>query len=266
MNIMPVLKQALLAIALLFYGQAGLAATTNANKIIKLAADERCPYSCNAQIQFAPGYLVDIATVIFEKRGYTIDFQLLSWNRAVDEARKGHIDGIVGAYKEEAPDFIFPNDNLGKTTIAFFVRKESNWNYSGTNSLNAVDIGVIDGYSYGERNFDHYVSGFKGTQKIQLAVGEDPLPKNIRKLLLGRIDATLDDITVTTRAIKLLGYTDHFRQAGILSKDNPVYIAFSPNLPESKEYAKILSTGLVELRQSGKLKKILAAYNVVDWQ
>lgn len=264
MNILFVFTQALVAGLLLIYSTTILAAA--GHKIITLAADERCPYSCNAQIELAPGYLVDIATAIFEKRGYTIDFQLLSWNRAVDEARKGRINGIVGAYKEEAPDFIFPSDNLGKTTVTFFVRKEKNWHYNGIKSLDTVDLGVIDGYSYGTTEFDNYINEFKGTQKIQMAVGEDPLPKNLRKLLLGRIDATVDDVTVVNRAIKSLGYTDHFRQAGTLSKGNSIYIAFSPALPESKEYAQILSKGLVELRQSGKLKKILAAYHLTDWQ
>ena len=45
-----------------------------------------------------------------------------------------------------------------------------------------------------------------------------------------------------------------------------LYIAFSPQLPKAKEYARILSEGMNELRASGELQAILSQYGLTDWR
>ena len=49
---------------------------------------------------------------------------------------------------------------------------------------------------------------------------------------------------------------DHFEK---------IYIAFSPQKPESHKLAKILSEGMLKLRESGKLEEILNKYGLSDW-
>jgi len=41
-----------------------------------------------------------------------------------------------------------------------------------------------------------------------------------------------------------------------------IYIAFSPKNPNSKKYAKILSDGMLEIKRSGELQKILDKYSI----
>jgi polar amino acid transport system substrate-binding protein len=43
-------------------------------------------------------------------------------------------------------------------------------------------------------------------------------------------------------------------------------MAFSPKNPKSKEYAKLLSAGIEQMRLSGELSKILAKYQLTDWR
>jgi polar amino acid transport system substrate-binding protein len=45
-----------------------------------------------------------------------------------------------------------------------------------------------------------------------------------------------------------------------------LFIAFSPKEPKAKIYANILAKETKEMRKSGELKKILATYNLTDWQ
>lgn len=45
-----------------------------------------------------------------------------------------------------------------------------------------------------------------------------------------------------------------------------MYIAFSPAISQSKEYARILSEGVDTLRKSGELKTILKKYGLDDWE
>ncbi|WP_157729877.1 transporter substrate-binding domain-containing protein [Bacterioplanes sanyensis] len=60
-----------------------------------------------------PGFMIEIAKAIFEPQGITIDYRLMPWERALSEVRAGRIDCVVGAYVEDAPDFVFPEQPWG---------------------------------------------------------------------------------------------------------------------------------------------------------
>ncbi len=132
-------------------------------------------------------------------------------------------------------------------------------------SLEKAAIGVIKDYSYGEI-FDKYVKdNSKNSKRIQIVFGADAFKSNSKKLMIGRLTAFVEDKMVAFSYLKKMGMTDKVTIAGELSKDN-VYIAFSPKRKTSKKYAKILSDGMVRLRKSGKLNKILAKYGLKDWK
>ena len=82
------------------------AATCLAGDTITLRADIWDPYNGDPASD-QPGFVIEVAKAVFEKAGYTVDYQVegWSWDRSVEEAKKGNIDGIVGAAKSEAPDF-----------------------------------------------------------------------------------------------------------------------------------------------------------------
>ncbi|MCP4722513.1 MAG: amino acid ABC transporter substrate-binding protein, partial [Desulfobacteraceae bacterium] len=105
-----------------------------------------------------------------------------------------------------------------------------------------------------------------GSAKIDILGGDDPLKKNILKLKAKRIDVLIEAKAVFDHTVKAMGMADLFRPAGSDGEADPVYIAFSPKHPKSKEYAKMLSDGIEELRQSGELAKILAKYGQADWK
>lgn len=116
---------------------------------ITLRADEWCPYNCtpnSSQI----GYMIEIAKEIFESAGHQIDYQTLNWARAIEETRAGKFNGIVGAAKGDAPDFIFPTEALGVSVNAFVTGKDNSWTFTGIESLNGKTLGVIRNYSYGD--------------------------------------------------------------------------------------------------------------------
>ncbi|MCP4179692.1 MAG: hypothetical protein GY756_18185 [bacterium] len=55
-------------------------------------------------------------------------------------------------------------------------------------------------------------------------------------------------------------------EAGSLAAQNQIVIGFSLLNPKSNHYIKILSEGIDELRKSGELEIILAAYGLADWK
>ena len=234
--------------------------------VISLRADEWCPYNCEPGSE-KPGYMIEIATVVFEKAGHTLDYQLLNWSRSIVDSRQGKYTGIIGTTKDEAPDFIFPEEPLGSVKDVFWVKKGTAWRYQGIESLTEIRLGVIQDYVYSSIN--SHIEQYKTTSKVQESTGDDALEKNIKKLELGRIDALLEDQNVFQNIVKDMGKLELFEVAGDLSEaseEEHLYIAFSPASPKSDEYAKILSEGIKQLRASGELQKILSNYGLNDWK
>lgn len=231
---------------------------------ITIAADQWCPYNCEPG-SATPGFMIEIAQKVLGEAGHTIEYSNLPWSRAIDEARKGKYTAIVGAAKDDAEDFVFPGNALGISKTVFAIRKGDPWKYSGIASLAGVSVGTIQDYSYSEE-FDAYVAAnAKDSAKIQVATGEDALSTNIKKLEAKRIGAFVEDNAVLQYELKQAGKAGAFDVAGDLG-DAELFIAFSPALPESKEYARLLGEGVAKLRASGELATILAKYGVSDWQ
>jgi polar amino acid transport system substrate-binding protein len=192
-----------------------------------------------------------------------VKYKVVPWKRAIVEARKGNYNAIIGAFKEDAPDFVFPEEEFGMSRFAFFVKKGTKYKYSELKSLLKMKIGLIKGYSYGEKE-DKF---FKENQKIiQYAHGSDPLSQNIKKLLHGRITVVGEDPNVFLEKAAGMGVADQIINVGDTGTANKIYIAFSPKNPKSKEYAKILTEGIRKLKKSGELKKILTKYGLEYWK
>ena len=248
----------MLPLAALLFGFGAQAAT------ISIVADEWCPYNCEPGSD-KPGFMIEIAQKVLGSAGHTVDYKNMPWSRAIDEARKGKFDAIVGAAKDDAPDFVFPNKPLGVSVSVFAIRKGESWKYTGVESLAGQSVGVIQDYTY-EDEFDAYVAAnSKDSSKVQVAAGETALSTNIKKLEAKRISALVEDESVLNYGLAQEGKSGAFSIAGDLGASE-IYIAFSPAKKESADYAKLLSDGIDKLRASGELKAILAKYGLEDWK
>ena len=235
---------------------------------IILVADEWCPYNCNPQSK-DKGYMVDLATQILGESGHTVKYMAINWSRSIIKSREGEYNGIIGASKAEAPDFIFPNEHLGIANNHFWVKKGDPWRFKGIKSLKNRWLGVIQHYDYGKELGD-YIKKNEGKFAVQIRAGDDALDILIRKLAHGRINTLNEDKNVFMYKIKMLKQTNMFEDAGhdlTPVEANYIYVAFSPFfLKKSTKYAKILNEGLIKYRKNGKLQKILSTYGLTDWK
>lgn len=71
-----------------------LSSISAADTII-LVADKWCPYNCTPETE-RPGFLVEIARRAFELAGHKLEYRLMPWKRAVTEAKRGNVNGIIG--------------------------------------------------------------------------------------------------------------------------------------------------------------------------
>ena len=237
--------------------------SVSSNNKITLRANEWCPFNCEPYSE-KPGFLIEIAKYVFEKEGKQIDYQTMNWDRTIKGVREGKFAGAVGAAKKDRRGLVYPKTKQGLSQACFFVKKDSEWKFTGMNSLNSIQVGVIDGYAYWEE-INHYIADNLKSGKIQVAYGDAPLKRNTQKLLKDRVGAVLAFRNVMKLLLKDSGQGELIKEAGC-GPEQDIYIAFSPELTEAKEYAKLLSDGMAELRSTGRLKTILESYGLEDWE
>jgi polar amino acid transport system substrate-binding protein len=230
---------------------------------ITLVADEWCPYNCVPKSE-KPGYVVEIAREIFKKSGHKVVYKILPWERALSSTMEGINDGVLVATPFSMPKGIFQKNHFGFYSMNYYVKKKNKWNYTSLKSLENKEIGAISGYSYGEP-FDKWSRSH--SSNIQFLFGTfNPTLRNFNKLLIERIDVFIEDHNVANYIMNKHQITNKFRSAGVNGEAQPVYIGFSPSNEYSKVYTKLLSDGIIKMRKSGDLKKILDKYNLSDWE
>ncbi len=209
-----------------------------------------------------PGYGIEISRRIFEAAGHSINYSLMPWKRALVATQRGQFNAVIGAYKEDAPGFVFPEEKFGVSRIGFFATRNSQWRYDGLSSLLPLKVGLINAYSYGPE-LDTFFK--KNKQITRYAHGIDPLADNIEALLQGKLDILCEDPNVLYRKSAEMKLRADIIMVGEHSQKSDIYVAFSPSHPKSKYYAKLFSAGIKNLKRSGELQKILAKYDIEYW-
>lgn len=243
----------------------GLSSEAFAMKQIVLLADEWCPYNCSND-QVLPGFIIEIAQLALSSSETTVVYKTRPWSRSIIEVREGKAHGLVGAGKDEVPDFIFPVIEQGRALHTFYTLPNNPWRYDGLASLEKIRLGVIQDYSYGNLYKD-YILPNEGSPNIVTLTGDSALSRSIEMLQLNRIDVLVEEKYVLQHHLfknHNVPVANSFVEAGIAFSEK-IYIAFSPALEESKIYAEKLSKTMKSLRKSGQLKEILNKYGLKDW-
>ena len=229
---------------------------------ITLVADDWCPINCEPSSD-SPGYVVELAIKIFGDAGHQVEYQYLSWNRALAQVKAGKFNGAIAATPKELPEGIFPQEELGYYGNYFIKNKGSEWSFTSMESLAEVDLAVIQGYNYGE-NLNEYIKA--NPSKVTGMGGNDVVRRNLGMLMKGRIDVYLEDRNIAFYTAKKMGILDEIEVAGTEGTPIALYIGFSPAIAQSKQYAQIMTEGMQRLRKKGQLQKILDKYGVADWK
>ena len=230
---------------------------------ISLVADEWPPFNTSDPVN--EGFMVEVARAIFANEGIKLDYRIIPWKRALVGTRKGEYDGIIGATKVEAPDFVFPEEELVQSFLSFFTLKNSSWVFDGEQSLHEITLAVVAGYDYRDW-LNRYIEEHKNDEfKIHIMFGDAPVKRNLKLLFNGRVDVVVDNDASIHFFAKQMEIEDHLRLAGQGIEPAYLFIAFSPANPDSRKYAEILSKGIKNMKKSGKLLQFMNKYGLNDW-
>lgn len=210
------------------------------------------------------GYAVEIVRRILERRGRSVRYANRPWSACLDDVRRGIVAGTPAMEPADAPDFVYPQEAVGRSVSTFYVRPGDPWRYAGVESLRGRRLGVVQDYSYAP-DLDVYVRGGARPEDIFEATGAEALARLVTALREGRIDGFLETAPVVAATLDALGVPrDAVVPAGVLPAKR-VLVGLSPRRRDARALADEIDEGIRALRASGELACILARYGVPDW-
>lgn len=230
-----------------------------ADEVVLVSPDYWCPFSCKAGAA-QEGFAVDIIREIFTAAGHQVRLVNENYSRALLDVRSGKFVATPSTFHEEAPDFVFPDVPISRNRYCFYVSASDKWRYAGPDSLYGRTTGIIKDYSYGAE-LDRQIR--QQPEWFFVHTGDNLTERLVQRTQLGRIDGFVEEENLVQYTLKQAG-KEAVRNAGCVSSSY-AYMAISPVHPKAREYARLFSEGMVRLRQTGRLKGILATYGLSLW-
>lgn len=232
-------------------------------KIIKLASDNWCPFICSQKTMEPNGFLVDLVQEAMKAEGYEIKPIIMPLNRAILETNNKIIDGV---YAPPIDKRLNLTNTLFKSRACFFTKINSNWHYDGITSLEKLQLAVIDDYGYDNDLMDKFLDNNRHqnkNSKIFFSTGDDAGVKNLKMLVLGRVDVYLEHENVLAYLSSTLKTQNKIRNAGCLESSLPLVVGFSLNAPNSKEYVEAINRGMIKVSKS-RIQKLKETYHILN--
>ena len=155
------------------------------------------------------GFATEVIQEGMKRAGYETVVRPAPWSRVLKQVEQGSVDIIPGLwFAEERLDIIAYGPVLAFNSLVLITRKDATRKVEAISDLAGLVVGVGRDYAYPEEFLA--AGNFKRDESIDLET-------NIRKLVDGRIDATIGDAFVAS-------YTN--RQ--ILKNDVPLHYSSKP--------------------------------------
>ncbi len=241
-------KTALLAVLcwpLLIWGQ----------EVALVAAADPYPPYVDPQVP-GDGLAMEIVRAAFKTQGYNVKLEIIPWARAEKGVGEGRYDILVDVWRTEARarEFLF-SVPYAVSKVKFIKRRDNPFEFTGMDSLAGLRIGVVRGYGYSDA-FN------KATTFTRDEVPS--MEHNLNKLLLKRIDLTLED-EITAKSLMRQMDPKQAEQLDFTSNElssNPLYVAAGLKNPRHREIVDAFNKGMLVIKADGVLLGIEKRYGL----
>ena len=250
-------------IALIFFVLLLQTSTLFANKTIVLATGEWEPFTSQSYKEY--GIANAIVKEAFKLQNINVNYKFYPWKRAIFYVKTGKHEGstIWIKTKQRELDFLYSEKSILTNETTFFHLKKTHFKWDDDISyLKKFKLGTTLGYSYTQE-----LNNAIKDNLLKPDIGLDDL-KNLKKLLLGRIELFICDKNVCLTLIKK--YFTKTEQNKITYSKKPIskvphFLVFNK---KQKKLKKEFDIGFEKLIKSGRYKEILKAFkkgeNYVD--
>lgn len=213
------------------------------------AGDPYPPFTDPAQPK--QGISLQIIRAAYASQNYDVEMRFMPWARAIEGVKNGVYDILPATWwTQERTTFLLYSEPYIKSEIKFIKRKDDPFEYTGLGSLTGKTVGIVRGYGYGDDFLE--ATNFNRAEVAEVI-------QNIKKLVLGRIDLTLEDEIVARWIIKhnapnLLQQVD-FTMNSLSSKQ--LLVTSGLKNPRHKAIIEAFNKGLAVIKANGTYEKIL---------
>jgi len=197
------------------------------------------------------GAATEIVKASFKRVGYELEVKWVPWTRAIEKAKEGEFDGVLGVWytEERARSFTYSKPFF-KNEIVFFKRKDETINYISPSDIMTYRVGVT------RNSGPHEWLKEKYSKNLDL-VGSASL--NIKKLMAKRFDLLVDE---KLGILYILNNEFPEWKNAIESLDPPLqvnelHIMISQKNIYHQKIINDFNRGLREIRQDGTFENIL---------
>lgn len=217
---------------------------------VSLAAEDGWPPFAD---QYGKGVSHRLIHAAFKQVDVSVSTIVVPYSRGLRMASEGSVEGVfnVAKLKPLKKDYFFGQQALFISHSLFFQSKSQPLLAKNKYQLNGgTRIGKVKGFYYGgEIHKLTQVEFVEVENQYQL----------INLLLANRIDGALMYQEVAQRYIEQMKVSDEIIPA-FENHRNPIYLAFSRQIPHGKKLAATFDIGLKQLKQNGRYQQILSGY------
>ncbi len=201
------------------------------------------------------GIIVEIASAAFATQGHELTFSFVPWARAMSGVENATFDLLLGTWwTKERTSYLLYSDPYLENSVKFIKQKGDDFDFNGLDSLSGKSVGVVRGYGYSD--------DFQNAKNFKRPEAKDLL-SNIRKLIAGRINLTLEDELVARAVIAkhdpgLLGEIE-FSSTPLAS--NALHVTSGLGNAKHKQLIADFNKGLAEIKANGEYQKIINSLN-----
>ncbi|MCG8687850.1 MAG: transporter substrate-binding domain-containing protein [Desulfobacterales bacterium] len=201
------------------------------------------------------GFFTALSREAFKRAGYDLKVEFMPWKRALEMAKTGKYDGILGAYHNTDREtyFVFP-DAAAHNEEVFFQKKGSGISYKTLDDLKPYKIGGLDASAPMKELKE---KGFK-TEGLTKELS------SIKKLHAGRIDLMIMGKQNLNFALKNMAdykpFQDAFEVLEPPFKSYGLYCPISKKRPDANEIVEKFNAALKEMKADGTYDEILTRF------
>ncbi len=232
---------------------------------LTIRADEWYPINAEPSSE-QPGFMIELASALLAPHGDRVDYRLMPWDEAIEKARAGQVDCVVGALESESQGLVRPQRAWVESQQALYAATSRTITYSGPATLPGLRIAVIDGYSYGEE-LDAYIAANRNNPGRILVITDSPRAQRelMMRLLVGHADAILESSVVMDAAILRQGMGTRIRSIGPVNPSAPperLYIACTAGAERINGFIRKFDEGFPKLEADGTLDRLRERYGI----
>ncbi|MBB2483796.1 transporter substrate-binding domain-containing protein [Mitsuaria sp. WAJ17] len=241
-------------------------ASSAGGQVLLALSDPWCPFNCQPDSD-KPGYVVEMLREVFPPPSWQLMYQIVPWDRALQQVREGQAAIALELTRDQALrlGLLIGHEPVGEPADCLYVAAGNPLRFSQASDLDGLrQVAVVSGYEY-EFALGEWINRPENKARVVMTRGANPAEVNARNLARGRLDGVIESAAVMHMLIRQLRLQDKIREAGC-QQASPVYVGFSPRLPNAAQLVEHFDQGIAELRRSKRLARILSRYGQQDWK